>query len=299
MFLTVYKAFLEKVEEDTTITRRDRRRAIELGYSLSAKHFSQRNGDGSDLPSSYAPVGQPGYHGLDPTNLNQGFAGTAWGNVKPFFINCVMDFLAPNLVGTSVASRLKFLNSSLYVKSYEEVEAVGSLNSSVRTAEQTEIANYWGYDGGPKIGEFPRLLNQIARVIAIKKKNTLVDNARLFLMLNYGAADARIVSMRSKYYYNFWRPVLAIRTGAALTPRNSKWVPLGSPADGNGDNYTPAHPSYSSAHVIASSTAFQLLRRFYGTDDIPFSFQSDEYNGETIDSTTQQVRPHEPVTMTH
>ena len=291
LFNTVYQAYLNKVKQDSVIRRSDLRRAIRVGQRIALKHLDERNNDGSDLPSTYTPVMQPGYHGLDPTNPNQGFAGTMWGNVKPFIINCVSDFLASNILGTSVASRLKFLNSSLYVQSYEEVKAIGSLNSSIRTVDQTEIANFWGYDGGPKIGEFPRLLNQVVRVIVTKMNNTLVQNARLFRMLNYAAADARIVSLRTKYYYNFWRPILAIRTGTVLTPADSTWLPLGSPADGDGDNYTPAHPSYSSAHVIVGSSTFQLLRRFYGKDSIEFNFQSDEYNGRTIDSTTQQVRP--------
>jgi hypothetical protein len=41
---------------------------------------------------------------------------------------------------------------------------------------------------------------------------------------------------------------------------------------------------------------FQVLRRYYGTDDIAFSFQSDEFNGMTRDD-TGRVRP--PRTRTY
>ena len=221
----------------------------------------------------------------------QGFSGTTWGNVKPFVLDCVADFIAPDIVGQSVADRLKFLNSSLYRQSYTEIKAVGALNSTVRTAEQVEIGNFWGYTGGPKVGGFARLLNQVVQVIAIKMKNTLVQNARLFGMVNYALADSLVVSFRTKYYYNFWRPVLAIRTGTALTTPDPKWRPLGTPADGNGENFTPNHPSYSSAHAIFGGTTFQMLRNFYGTISMRFTLRSDEYNGETVDSTTGQVRP--------
>ena len=291
MFDLVQEAYLEKVREDATIAQDDVKRAIRVGQKMASKQLDERKNDGSDLPSTYAPLIEPGYHNADPLHPNQGFLASDWDKVKPFAIECASDFRAANIVGTAVADRLKFLNSSLYLQNYRELKAIGSRTSTVRTAEQTEIANFWAYDGGPKIGQVQRLLNQIVQVIAVKKKNALVQNARLFRMINYAVADSAIVSLETKYYYNFWRPILAIRTGTALTSPAPNWMPLGSPADGNGDNFTPATPSYSSGHVIVSTSAFQVLRRFYGTDSMRYTLRSDEYNGETVDSTTGEVRP--------
>ncbi|CAF3786749.1 unnamed protein product [Rotaria sordida] len=86
-------------------------------------------------------------------------------------------------------------------------------------------------------------------------------------------------------------PVLDWNLGGRCTQADPKWLPLGAPADGNGDNFTPAHPSYTSGHVVASSGTFEILRHFYRTDKISFAFESDEYNGQTKDSITGTIRP--------
>src|SRR4051812_13266901 len=62
------------------------------------------------------------------------------------------------------------------------------------------------------------------------------------------------------------------------------------PDNNGGTNSTPNFPSYTSGHATFGSAMFQVLRRYYGTDDIAFSFQSDEFNGVTRDD-TGAVRP--------
>ena len=128
-------------------------------------------------------------------------------------------------------------------------------------------------------------------MIAIQRQNTLVENARLFAMVNFALADTRISAYDSKYYYAFWRPIIAIREGTASTTPDPAWLPLGAGANGIGDNFTPSHPSYPSGHVSSASGIFQIVRSFYGTDKISFQFESDEFNGRTNDSITQTVRP--------
>ncbi|CAF0955823.1 unnamed protein product [Rotaria sordida] len=234
---------------------------------------------------------KPGYHIVDPTRPTQGYSTPQWGLVKPFVLESVLPYRAAGIVGNSESSRLEFLCSKEYLKAYEEVKSFGSRFSTKRTAEETLIAQFWGYDGGPKVGPFPRACNQVVQVIAIKKKNTLVKNAHLFALVNCALADARISIFDTKYYYAFWRPIVAIRNGGPCTPPDPQWLPLGAPADGNGDNFTPGHPSYSSGHISSSSATFEILRRFYENDKVSFAFQSDEYNGKTNDSITGTVRP--------
>jgi hypothetical protein len=63
------------------------------------------------------------------------------------------------------------------------------------------------------------------------------------------------------------------------------FFPLGAPASNlSGPNFTPPFPSYPSGHAGFGGSLFQILRRFYGTDDIAFTFVSDEYNGTTLDN---------------
>jgi hypothetical protein len=51
----------------------------------------------------------------------------------------------------------------------------------------------------------------------------------------------------------------------------------------------PIH-AYPSGHAGFGGALFQSLRHFYGTDDIAFTFVSDEFNGVTQDN-TGHVRP--------
>jgi hypothetical protein len=60
-----------------------------------------------------------------------------------------------------------------------------------------------------------------------------------------------------------------------------------------GPNFTPPFPSYPSGHGGFGGALFQTLRRFYGTDRVPFTFVSDEFNGVTKDN-TGNVRPLMP-----
>jgi hypothetical protein len=111
-------------------------------------------------------------------------------------------------------------------------------------------------------------------------------------------ADAGIAIWESKYFYKFWRPVTGIRE--ADTDSNDDTVvdltysPLGAPASNQGGvNFTPPFPAYPSGHAGFGGALFQVLRRFYGTDDISFTFVSDEFDGVTTDSEghARDVRP--------
>ena len=60
-----------------------------------------------------------------------------------------------------------------------------------------------------------------------------------------------------------------------------------------GPNFTPPFPAYPSGHATFGGVLFQTLRRFYGRDDIAFTFVSDELNGVTRDH-DGNVRPLVP-----
>src|SRR5262249_4853948 len=93
----------------------------------------------------------------------------------------------------------------------------------------------------------------------------LVENARLFALLNLTMADATIATWDGKYTYRFWRPVTAIRAadtdGNDDTEADPAWTPL---------RPTPLHPEYPSAHAVVSPAAAEVLPRFFGKK-IPFS----------------------------
>jgi len=123
-------------------------------------------------------------------------------------------------------------------------------------------------------------------------------------------ADAGIAIWESKYYYQFWRPVTGIReadvgtgpTGLGDsnpdTTCDPAFMPLGAPASNlEGPNFTPPFPSYPSGHGGFGGALFQTLRTVFGTDDIAFTFVSDEFNGVTQDN-GGNVRPLIPRSFT-
>jgi membrane-associated phospholipid phosphatase len=132
------------------------------------------------------------------------------------------------------------------------------VDSSVRTAEQTEIALC---DAEPALPTW----NRVARTVSAQRHTGLIENARLFALLNLAMADATIACWDSKYTYRFWRPVTAIRAGDTdgndATEADPAWTPLRA---------TPLHPEYPSAHSCASGAAAEVMTAFFGKDT-PFS----------------------------
>ena len=110
----------------------------------------------------------------------------------------------------------------------------------------------------------------------------------------------------SKYDYDLWRPITGIREsdpgsgptgtgdGNPNTIGDPAFKPLGAPASNlTGPNFTPPFPAYPSGHATFGGAIFQILRRFYGTDHIGFTFVSDEFNGITRDN-AGNIRPYIP-----
>ncbi|CAF1178894.1 unnamed protein product [Rotaria sp. Silwood1] len=116
-------------------------------------------------------------------------------------------------------------------------------------------------------------------------------NAGLFALVNYSMADAGITTWDSKHFYNLWRPIVGIRQRASGNSADLNWLPLEAPENGASDSSTSEFSFYVSGHATFGLAIFEVLRRFYETDDIPFEFQSDEYNGKTMDSITRRARP--------
>ena len=111
-------------------------------------------------------------------------------------------------------------------------------------------------------------------------------------------ADAAISAWETKYHYQFWRPVTAIRStnqdgNSNVTP-DPTWYPLGGQATNtHGPNFTPPFPAYVSGHSAIGGAMFEIMRHFY-PDATPFTFTSDEWNGVNRDI-YGNVRPLTPL----
>ena len=261
---------------------------IALGKTVARAILASRVNDGSNAVSDYEFTDAPGHHQPDPvtkkeSGVVQGVLGPEWGAVKPFGIRAAATYMPPAPPA---------MDSEEYTEAFEELLRLGGdgVNSPTeRTDEQTEIGIFWAYDGTQGLCAPPRLYNQIARVISEQEGLSEYENARLLALVNVAQADAGIVGWMAKYEYDLWRPVVAIRgadnDGNPNTDGIPNWSPLGAPASNETfpNNFTPPFPAYVSGHAIFGASLFQTLTRFFGRDDIAFSFTSDEFNGTTTD----------------
>lgn len=189
-----------------------RNEGVMVGHEAAVDILAGRASDGSAGGDTaiYPPTADPpitGQHVPDPLNPDQGLITPGWGKVKTF---SGIDVTASGVRAPDPPG----LMDPAYTSAFNEAMDLGGdgiITPTERTKEQTEIGIFWGYDGSAKIGTPPRLYNQVVRVIAKQQRNTLVENARLFALANVALADSGIACWDSKYYYNFWRPVVGIR----------------------------------------------------------------------------------------
>lgn len=218
---------------------------IAVGEAVAAKILAMRADDGADaaISAPYTPGSQPGdwipappafKHALDP----------GWGSVRPFFLREGSQFRP----GPPPA-----LTSAQYTQDFNEMKAIGSLTSSTRTKEQTDLAHFW-------VSTAPQIWNPAARQVAIAQGLTLSRNARAFALLNMAGADAFIASWDAKFTYNQWRPVTAIRAadtdGNPDTIADPNWTPL---------LVTPPFPDYIAGHTTFGGAAEEVLEHVFGT----------------------------------
>ena len=300
-------AFDQDLSEDLLGIKADppKVNGIALGKQVAAAVLASRVSDGSEVPEphigvDYFPSNLPGHWRQDPISQIPTALGAHWGACKPFVIKSGTQFLAPPPPN---------LTSADYTSAYNEAKNFGGdgvITRTQRTPEQTFIGTFWAYDGTPSLCAPPRLYNQIAVHIGNQTHLRPVELARLLALINVGMADTAITVWESKYYYDVWRPVTAIREsdrgtgptgrgdGNPATVGDPNFTPLGAPASNlNGPNFTPPFPSYPSGHAGFGGAVFETLRRFYGTDKIGFTFVSDEFNGVTKDN-DGNVRPYMP-----
>jgi len=269
-----------------------------LGRKAARAILTKRDNDGSETAEpqvgvDYFPQKEPGAWQPDPISNLQVALGGNWSKVKPFVLRSADQFrpVPPPR-----------LTDSKYTEAYDEVKRIGGdpahETSTSRTEQQSFTAVFWAYDGTPSLCAPPRLYNQIIRTIALKQGlHDVGELARLYSLANLAMADAGIAAWEAKYYYQYWRPVTAIRGGDtdnnSATRKDPDWYPLGAPAtNARGPNFTPPFPAYPSGHATFGGALFQILRKFW-PDNTSFTFISDEYNGKNRDVSGKR-RPFHP-----
>jgi hypothetical protein len=281
--------------EDLGAIRNPRGKAagIELGKRAAAAILALREHDGSYHPEprmevTHFPSPLAGHWRQDPISLIPLALGAHWGECQMFVLESPSQFRVPPPPP---------MESPEYAAAFNEVKRLGGdgvVTPTERTPDQTHMGIFWAYDGTPSLCAPPKLYNQIALQIADQMNSSEVEVARLLALINVAMAEAGFAAWESKYYHDVWRPITGIREadagsgptgsgdGNAATVGDPGFTPLGAPASNlNGPNFTPPFPAYPSGHATFGGAIFQILRRFYGTDDIAFTFVSDEFNGVT------------------
>ncbi len=275
---------------------------ILLGHTAALVTLGLCYHDGSDHPEpvvgvDYQLIDEPGHWRVDPLNpLKTVALGAQWNKVRPLMMTSASQFRLPPPPA---------LDSAEYAEAFNEVKRLGGDGVDTpteRTEDQTLAGIYWAYDGTPSLCAPPRLYNQMAVQLLTDAEFNDIDMARGLALINLGLAEAGIASWDSKFTHDFWRPVSGIREadsdGNAATVRDTTFHPLGAPASNSlgVDNFTPPFPAYPSGHATFGGTLFQMLRKLLGTDDVAFTFTSDELNGETPGN-DGEVRPLLPRTF--
>jgi len=112
------------------------------------------------------------------------------------------------------------LTSARWARDYDEVRRLGARSSTERTPYQTLVARYrQAFDTMPSM-----------RQAADAPGRTPVQNARMFAVYQMAFDDAAQAMVVAKLHYNYWRPITAIRNGAAdgneATQPDPDWLPL-------------------------------------------------------------------------
>lgn len=191
-----------------------KRDGVALGQACAATNLARRADDGLStvgppLPCPpgaecpvYVPTDRPGDYQFTPPfdapPLGPLAALPGYGNLLPFAIHVSRHQLpGPDR-----------LRSLAYAADFNYLKVIGASDSVLRTAEQSEIAQFWYESSGTG---WNRIANTIVRGAGLNPWKT----ARIFALVNFALADGYIAHFDVKYRYRFWRPITAIRQGAA------------------------------------------------------------------------------------
>ena len=275
---TQYNAYIALIPNGDAKTR-----GIAIGNEVAAKFLALRNpGPRQDLGQDgrnaacadnaalcYVFGSGPGVYQITPGAADPPATPAAqWvGLLKPFAVKSQSQFRADGPPD---------LTSSQWADDYNETKTFGgdAAHSPTRTPEQTDIG--WYYTDNP--GAYG---NRIIRQIAADQHLELADSARYFAQTYVTLADTFINCWDSKRYYNFWRPVTAIRAGATdgndATEPDITWVPLAT---------TPNHQEYPSAHGCFTGSVMNAAENFFGTKKLTLNLIACSVPGHTCSNTT-------------
>lgn len=207
------------------------------------------------VPTQYRPVTQPGVYVMTTLPVADDVAAS-----RPWLLKTGDQFRPPPPPA---------LKSEVWARDFNETRAVGARTGSTRTAEQTQVAQFWVVTGAPAF-------NGIIRQAVTNRNLDTPASARVMALTYMAFNDALVSVFDAKYTYNFWRPITAVRNGDLsgnfAIKRDPGWLPLVD---------APLHPEYPCAHCISSASVVGVLRAELGDDVGPLTMTSPTLAGVT------------------
>jgi membrane-associated phospholipid phosphatase len=238
----------------------DKTTGIDVGRAAALAILTLRSDDGSASPPiPYVFGNAPGNYQSTPPNFPAQPVFTHWPRVTPFALERAKQFR----LGPPPA-----LTSAEYTTVFNEVKSLGIVNSTAATADQALIGRFWN-------GAIQNYWNEIAQTAVLAHHLTTAQSARVFALLNLTLADEVIAFYDTKYTYNLWRPVTAIRAAASDDNPNTVADPNWLPQPGK----TAADPSYPGAHATISAGGAFVLRNLFGNEPFKVNVTSEVLPG--------------------
>ena len=238
---------------------------VTVGQAAANDIIAFRTGDGLKAATpSYGGIGPilPGQWQLQPGQSVQ----TPWvATMRPFLLEGASQFRAYPPPA---------LTSRQYARDFNETEAYGALNSTVRTSAQTAIAYFW-------VGNNINQYNQTMQSVVAQHGMDLVDAAHLLAMGEIVTTDAGIACYDSKFFYLAWRPITAIQNadkdGNPATTADPTWQSLLP---------VPGHPEYPSQHGCSTAGFTDALAAALHTELLDVTMPGGQ-NGSSVLTTSQ------------
>jgi hypothetical protein len=218
---------------------------IAVGEAAADAILTLRADDGFDIVVPYTPGTRPGEYRPTPPELIPAYR-PGLGQVATFGIKNGRQFRVNPPPPP---------HSNAYARAYDDVKQAGSANSSSRAPDRADVARFYAATDADGI-YYPA-----ARQLAAEQGTSLSENARIFALLAMAVWDGAVACFESKYHYNVWRPVTAIREGGTDGNRKTDPDPAWAPFV-----FTPPFPSYPSGHASFGGAARAVLEHEFGDD---------------------------------
>ncbi|MEO7243293.1 MAG: vanadium-dependent haloperoxidase [Variovorax sp.] len=213
---------------------------VALGIEIGTAAVQRRASDGGDAIKTFAFGAGPGEWRGTPTRLGSSTT-TA---IRPFLFAARESVISPPPPA---------LGSLQYIKEVEEARSIGAADSAIRTAEQTDAANFWASQSSQR--GYVYLAIQL--LDAHPRQGGLIEHARVMSQLTVALADSAILTWSNKERYARWRPVTAIRLGGFGVTADPNWLPVIE---------TPPFPEYPSGHASDCFTGSAMLQAAFGPE---------------------------------